>query len=83
MHNLTLALHFLTRCMTYEVPADQDLSIDLGRMPTRPKSGFVLRAVHATQALEASAPQLPSRRAARDSAAAQGERERSVAVAQV
>jgi fatty-acid peroxygenase len=69
MHNLTLALHFLTRCATFDVPA-QDLSFDLSRIPTRPKSGFVLRNVHATAALDAPAPRLPSLTAARDAAAA-------------
>jgi fatty-acid peroxygenase len=77
MHNVTLALHFLTRCMTYHVPSDQDLSIDLRRMPTRPKSGLLLRGVRATPALQLKAPYLPSRTAARDSSAASGERQRS------
>jgi fatty-acid peroxygenase len=36
----------LTTSMTYEVPA-QDLTIDLTRMPTRPKSGFIMRQVRA------------------------------------
>jgi fatty-acid peroxygenase len=70
MHNLALALHFLTRCMTYEVVADQRLAIDRTRMPTRPESGFVIRNVRATAALDAATPMLPSRRAARDSAVA-------------
>jgi fatty-acid peroxygenase len=36
----------LTTTMTYEVPP-QDLTIDLTRMPTRPKSGFIMRQVRA------------------------------------
>jgi fatty-acid peroxygenase len=68
MHNIALALHFLTRCATYRVPA-QDLSIDLRRMPAQPKSGFVMREVRATAALDAQAPRRPSAIAARDSAA--------------
>ena len=36
----------LTASMTYEVPP-QDLTIDLTRMPTRPKSGFLMRQVRA------------------------------------
>ncbi len=36
----------LTTSMTYEVPP-QDLTIDLTRMPTRPKSGFIMRQVRA------------------------------------
>ncbi len=38
---LTLALEVLTRWITYEVPA-QDLGYPLNRMPTSPRSGFVL-----------------------------------------
>jgi fatty-acid peroxygenase len=66
MHNLTLALHFLTRCMRYEVVAGQDLTIDLSRMPTRPKSGFMIRNVRATSALQLAVPRLPSASAAGD-----------------
>jgi fatty-acid peroxygenase len=65
MHNLALALHFLTRCMEYEVIADQDLRVDPSRMPTRPKSGFRIRRVRATQLLDAPAPTLPSLAATR------------------
>jgi fatty-acid peroxygenase len=60
MHSLTLALHFLTRCMRYQVPPDQDLRIDRRRMPTRPRSGFVIRDVRATELLGSTAPRLPS-----------------------
>jgi fatty-acid peroxygenase len=70
MHNVALALHFLTRCMTYEVPVDQDLRFDLSRMPTRPRSGVVLRNVRATSALDAPAPKMPSCTATHESAAA-------------
>jgi fatty-acid peroxygenase len=38
------ALRLLTGAMRYEVP-EQDLRIDLSRMPARPASGFVLRNV--------------------------------------
>jgi fatty-acid peroxygenase len=69
MHNLTLAVHFLARCMAFEVPI-QDLRIDITRMPTRPKSGFVMRNVRATAALNEPAPHLPSIAAVRDSEAA-------------
>jgi fatty-acid peroxygenase len=61
MHGLSLALHFLTRCATYRVPK-QDLSYSLRRMPTRPKSGFVMSNVRATPALDAPAPRLPIER---------------------
>jgi fatty-acid peroxygenase len=68
MHQLTLALHFLTRCVQYEVPP-QDLSFDLARMPTRPRSGFVMRGLRATPALLGPTPRLPSAFAARQTAA--------------
>jgi hypothetical protein len=44
--------------MTYEVPA-QDLTVDLTRMPTKRRSGFVIRNVHATQELDDEHPPLP------------------------
>jgi fatty-acid peroxygenase len=66
MHNVALALHFLTRCMTYEIAPGQDLGYDLHRMPTRPRSGVVIRNVRATTALEGPTPRLPSLTAARD-----------------
>lgn len=80
MHNITLALHVLTRCATYEVAPDQDLRIDLTRMPTRPRSGFVLRQVRATPLLDDAFPRQPSPTAARDSAAAlaSGEAQRAL-----
>jgi fatty-acid peroxygenase len=65
MHNMTLAQHFLTRCMRYEVVAGQDLSFDLGRMPTRPRSGFLIHNVRATPELDADVPVRPSLSAAR------------------
>jgi fatty-acid peroxygenase len=68
MHSVALALHFLTRCATYEVSPGQDLSFDLSRMPTRPRSGLVLRRVRATEAIDHPAPRLPSRSAERDGA---------------
>lgn len=42
IHLMRQAAAFLTREMRYEVP-EQDLSIDLSRMPARPKSGVALR----------------------------------------
>jgi fatty-acid peroxygenase len=50
---IALAHYFLTQCMKYEVVGDQDLHIDLGRMPARPRSGVVIAKVRATSALEA------------------------------
>jgi fatty-acid peroxygenase len=49
---LKVTLLHLTQQVTYTVP-EQDLSIDLTRMPTLPKSGFILGNVGVT---EASAP---------------------------
>jgi len=72
MHNVALALHFLTRCMRYWVTPGQDLRVDLTRMPARPGSGFVMQEVRALPALEGKAPRLPSLAAARGSAAAAG-----------
>lgn len=60
MHNVILALHFLTHAITYEIAPDQDFSFDLSRMPTKPRSGFVIRDVHATAELDAPIPRLPS-----------------------
>jgi fatty-acid peroxygenase len=68
MHQLTLALHFLTHGMRYQVPP-QDLRFDLARMPTRPRSGFVMSGVRATPSLLGQAPRLPSASAARQTAA--------------
>ena len=55
-HQVTLALHFLTRCMTHELAAGQDLRFDLARMPARPRSGVVLRNLRATAALDDAPP---------------------------
>ncbi|WP_210189754.1 hypothetical protein [Ensifer aridi] len=38
------AIRLLTQGMSYEVP-EQDLTLDLSRIPARPKSGFVMRDV--------------------------------------
>jgi fatty-acid peroxygenase len=70
MHNIDLALHILTRCMTYEVAPGQDLTIALDRMPTRPKSGLILTRVRATKALHAKPPQMPSETAGRSASEA-------------
>lgn len=45
-----LALRFLTRHITYEVP-QQDFRFSLARMPTSPKSGFLIRKVQRQTAL--------------------------------
>jgi hypothetical protein len=79
MHNVVLALHFLTRCMTYEVAAQQDLGFPLRRMPTRPRSGVVLRKIRATARLAADAPATPSATAARATLAASAVGTRHVA----
>jgi fatty-acid peroxygenase len=78
MHNLALALHFLTRCMTYELAPGQDLRVSLRRMPARPASGVVIRQVRATERLDAAAPSLPSSTATRESAAATAPAPRTV-----
>jgi len=72
MHQIALALHLLTRCVTYAVVANQDLSFDLGRVPTRPRSGFVICNVRTQPALDAEPPLRPSHAAARAAAAAVG-----------
>jgi fatty-acid peroxygenase len=51
------AVHLLTTAMHYDVP-EQDLRIDLSRMPTMPRSGFVIRAVR--QRRRGSGPREPS-----------------------
>jgi fatty-acid peroxygenase len=68
MHALALALHFLTRGMSYEV-APQGLGFGLQRMPTRPQSGLILRNVRALPALDEPAPRAPSPTAAAEVAA--------------
>jgi fatty-acid peroxygenase len=65
MHQLALALHFLTRCMTYDVARGQDLSVDRSRMPAQPRSGFVIENVRATALLDHDAPRRPSMSATR------------------
>ena len=72
MHEIALALHFLTRCVTYRVVSNQDLSFDLARVPARPRSGFVVGNVRALPALDAEPPHPPSHIAAREAAAAVG-----------
>jgi fatty-acid peroxygenase len=74
MHNVVLALHFLTRAITYEVPP-QDLRFDMTRMPTYPRSRFQMQNIRATPALQDATPRLPSTTAAHDSQAAQSQRE--------
>lgn len=38
---MKVAVSLLTRSMTYDVP-EQDLRINLSRMPARPQSGFAM-----------------------------------------
>jgi fatty-acid peroxygenase len=70
MHDVALALHFLTRAITYEVVPSQDLRISLRRMPTGPRSGFVIARVRRPPGAERAVPPLPSATAAHDAAAA-------------
>lgn len=63
--NVTLALHYLTRCCVYEVVPGQDLSIDLTRVPTQPKSGLIIRSVQETAALQRPAPRVTTSSTAR------------------
>ena len=44
---------------------NQDLGYDLGRMPTHPRSGFMICNVRGLPALDADPPRLPSHTAAR------------------
>jgi fatty-acid peroxygenase len=69
MHEIALALHFLTRCISYQLRPDQDLRFDLARMPTRPRSGVVLYKVELAATLDAEPPQLPSLAARREAEA--------------
>jgi len=39
---LGTALRFLTRELTYQVPGEQSFEIPLGRMPTKPRDGFII-----------------------------------------
>ena len=55
--------------MTYEVPA-QDLSVDLTRMPTAPKSGFRICQVRATGEAPLPGVALPPSGAAKPAAGA-------------
>jgi fatty-acid peroxygenase len=82
MHEVTLALHFLTRCMKYGFKSGQDLGFDLRRMPTYPRSGVAICDVHLLPAFNAEPPGLPSGFAVREAAGVGGgepfERLRSV-----
>lgn len=42
------AVRLLTESMRYDVPGEQDLRVSLSRMPTLPKSGFIIRNVRLT-----------------------------------
>jgi fatty-acid peroxygenase len=70
MHNVVLALHFLTRTMNYDVPP-QDLGFNLSRMPTYPRSRFIMRNIRANASLHEETPRFPSITAAHDAVAAQ------------
>jgi fatty-acid peroxygenase len=59
MTSVALALHVLVRCVSYRVP-EQDLSIDLRRMPTAPKSGMLLAELRTLAALEGAWPHRPT-----------------------
>lgn len=48
IQSMTIAVKFLTRNIQYMVP-DQDLKIDLSRMPTAPNSHFLIRKVKVFQ----------------------------------
>jgi fatty-acid peroxygenase len=69
MHEVTLALHVLTRCISYQLRPGQDLGFDLARMPTRPRSGVALCNVELAAAFDAELPRLPSLAARRDAEA--------------
>ena len=66
MHQIVLALHYLTRGVAYRVRPGQDLDFDLARMPTRPRSGVVIDHIELQPALTAEPPHLPSLTARRD-----------------
>jgi fatty-acid peroxygenase len=68
MHQVGLALHVLTRRVRFTAAPGQDLSFDLSRMPTRPRSGFVIQDVR--DGSEATLPQVPCLTAQRDAVAA-------------
>jgi fatty-acid peroxygenase len=80
MHEVALALHFLTRGVSYQLRPDQDLGFDLARMPTRPRSGVVLCKVELAPAFDAAPPRLPSLAARRDAEASVRRRDLDSAV---
>jgi fatty-acid peroxygenase len=53
---MKLALHVLVRGVSYELPVWQDLTVNLHRMPTRPRSGVVLADVRGLPQLESAPP---------------------------
>jgi fatty-acid peroxygenase len=53
-----LAVRFLTRSMAYDVP-EQDLSFSLSRMPTMPRSRFVIRQVRSIPSVNNRVPLAP------------------------
>jgi fatty-acid peroxygenase len=81
MHQVTLALHFLTRAVSYQLATDQDLGYDLRRMPTRPRSGVVICNIQVRPSLSAEPPHLPSRTAVLESEAVADNRSPSAASA--
>ena len=54
------AVRLLVRGMRYEVP-DQDLRLRMSRMPSIPRSGFVIAQVRALPGLAAIRPPAPTR----------------------
>ena len=73
VHSLALALHFLTRGVTYQLTPGQDLGFDLARMPTYPRGGVALGGVRATAQLDDPAPPLPSPAFAGEAAAGEAD----------
>lgn len=65
-HSVTLAVHFLARCATYDVVPDPESSFVATRTPSRPASGLVIQNVRATEALDGSAPRPRSYNTTRD-----------------
>ncbi|HEY0481733.1 MAG TPA: cytochrome P450 [Kofleriaceae bacterium] len=72
MHEVALALHVLTRWVSYGIVSNQDLGVDLRRMPARPHSGVAICSVSVLPALDAAPPLRPSRTAADEVAASAG-----------
>jgi fatty-acid peroxygenase len=72
MQQVTLALHVFTRSLSYDLKTNQDLSFDLSRMPTRPRSGVVICNVRVRPGASVEPHCLPSHTAAQEAEAAAG-----------